>query len=106
MRNANSRSGIERSPRARQEGPAVRAAVQADVQQGSVPAGLRERLLQLRGDDAGGQRGNRRRHVRGEDRTDYGADATREAPVLAGTTRLHPEKEREATPSRHAVMVR
>ena len=34
------------------------------------------------------------------------ADATREVPVLAGPPRLHPEKEREAAPARHAVMVR
>src|SRR6266700_589609 len=95
MRNANSLSGIERSPRARQEGPAVRAAVQAVVQQGSVPAGLREHLLYLRGDDAGGQRGNRRRNVLRKDLTDHRADATREVPVLSGTTRLHPENERE-----------
>src|SRR6516164_7572677 len=38
MRNAGSRSGAERSPRAWQAGPAVHAAVPADVQQGSVPA--------------------------------------------------------------------
>ena len=75
MRNAGSRSGTERSPRARQEGPAVHAALQADVQQGPVPAGLREHLLQPGGDDARGQRGNRRRHVRGKDRTDHRADA-------------------------------
>src|SRR6266487_3181122 len=37
MRNAECRSGTERSPRARQEGPAVRAALPAVVQQGSVP---------------------------------------------------------------------
>src|SRR6266536_3473216 len=103
MRNATSRSGIERSPRARQEGPAVHAAVPADVQRGSVPAGLREHLLQRRGDDAGGQRGNCRRHVRGKDRTDYRADAAREVPVLAGTTRLHSEKERECAMRRIVV---
>src|SRR3954454_8808416 len=34
----DSRSGTWRSPRARQEGPAVHAALPADVQQGSVPA--------------------------------------------------------------------
>ena len=34
------------------------------------------------------------------------ADATREVPVLPGPPRLHPEKERETPPSRHAVMVR
>src|SRR5438876_10537001 len=46
MRNAGIRSGTWRSPRARQEGPAVHAALPADVQQGTVPAGLREHLLQ------------------------------------------------------------
>src|SRR5216684_3808874 len=39
MRNAGIRSGAWRSPRARQEGPAAHAALQADVQQGTVPAG-------------------------------------------------------------------
>ena len=46
----------------------MHAVVPADVQQGPVPAGLRQHLLQPGGDDAGGQRGNRRRHVRGQDR--------------------------------------
>src|SRR5215467_13670462 len=53
MRNAGSRSGTWRSPRARQEGPAAHAALPADVQQEHVPAGLREHLLQPGGDDAG-----------------------------------------------------
>jgi hypothetical protein len=52
MRNAESRNGIERSPRARQEGPATYAALPADVQQGTVPAGVREHLLQPGSDDA------------------------------------------------------
>ena len=34
------------------------------------------------------------------------ADATGEVPVQPGPPRLHPEEEREATSSRHAVMVR
>src|SRR6266568_6697692 len=52
MRNAGSRSGTWRSPRARQEGPAVHAALPADVQQGSVLACTREHLLQPGSDDA------------------------------------------------------
>ena len=33
-------------------------------------------------------------------------DAAGEVPVFPGSPRLHPEKEREAPPSRHAGMVR
>src|SRR5271166_5269081 len=65
-----------------QEGPVVHAVVQADVQQGPVHAGLREHLLQPGGDAAG------------------------EIPVRPGPPHLHPEKERETPPARHAVMVR
>src|SRR5260370_851328 len=95
MRNAVSRSGTRRSPRARQAGPAMRAALQADVQQGSVLAGIRQYLFQLRGDDAGGQRGNRRRHVRGKDQTDRRGDAVRTVPVCAGPPHLHSEEDWE-----------
>ena len=35
----------------------------------------------------GSQRGNRRRHVRGKDRPDHGADAARAVPVLPGPPR-------------------
>src|SRR6266550_6837542 len=106
MRNAVSRSGTWRSPRARQAGPAMRAALQADVQQGSVLAGIRQYLFQLRGDDAGGQRGNRRRHVRGEDQTDRRGDAVRAVPVRAGPPHLHSKEKWETSPARIAVMVR
>src|SRR6266498_3048500 len=53
MRNAGSRSGIRRSPRARQDGPAADAVVPADVQQGPVSGCLRQHLLQPGCDDAG-----------------------------------------------------
>jgi len=106
MRNADSRSGTWRSPRARQEGPAVHAALPADVQQGSVPAGLREHLLQPGSDDTRSQRRNRRRHVRGQDRPDHRGDAARAVPVLPGPPRLYSQEERETPPPRPAVMVR
>src|SRR5689334_7747421 len=105
MRNAGSRSGTERSPRARQEGPAAHAAVPADVQQEPVLAGVRQHLLQPGGDDAGCQRGNRRWHVRAEDRPDHRADAIRAVPVRPGPPYLYPEKEREAEAARIAVVV-
>src|SRR5690349_21932062 len=98
MRDADSRSGTWRSPRAWQEGPAAHAALPADVQQGSVPAGLREHLLQPGSDETRGQRRNRRRHVRGQDRPDHRGDAARAVPVLPGPPRLHPEEERELRP--------
>src|SRR5712692_9578560 len=82
MRNAEIRSGTERSPRARQAGPAAHATVQADVQQGPVPAGLREHLLQPGSDDARNRRGDGRRHVRGKDRGDRGTDAPRARLLL------------------------
>src|SRR5215207_4347830 len=98
MRNADSRSGTWRSPRAWQEGPAVHAALPADVQQGSVPAGLRERLLQPGSDDTRSQRRNRRRHVRGQDRPDHRGVTARAVPVLPGPPRLYPQEESETPP--------
>jgi hypothetical protein len=68
--------------------------------------GVRQRLLQPGGDDAGRQRGNRRRHDRGQDRPDYRADAVRAVPVLPRPPHLYPEKEREAPSSGTAVVVR
>src|SRR5215831_16572196 len=51
MRNARCRDGTGSPPRARQEGPAVRRALPADVQQEPVLAGLRQHLLQPGGDE-------------------------------------------------------
>src|SRR5215469_15296606 len=98
MRNAGRRSGAGRSPRARQERPAVHAAVPADVQQEPVPAGVRQHLLQSGCDDAGRLRGHRRQHVRGQDRSDHRADAARTVPVLPGPPHLHPEKNGKLRP--------
>ena len=70
-------------------------AVPTAVQPAAVPAGLRAHLRQRRGDDAGGHRGDRGRHVPGEDRRDHRRDAPRALPVHAGPAGLHPEEERE-----------
>ena len=43
----------------------------------------------------GVDRGNRRRHVTGEDRTHHRCDAPRALPVRPGTAGLYPEEERE-----------
>src|SRR5438445_7083246 len=98
MRNAGSRSGAWRSPRARQKETAVHAAVQADVQQGPVPDGLRERIFQPGSHDARGQRGNSGRNVRGKDRTDHRADAAGTVPVRTGPPHLHSQENGKLRP--------
>ena len=54
----------------------------------------------------GGQRRDRGRHVRGEDRRNHRGDARRAVPVRAGPAGAHPEKERENAAAGPAVMVR
>ncbi len=54
----------------------------------------------------GGQRGNRGRHVTGQDRADHRCAAPRALPVPASQTGLHPEEERQEKAARPAVMVR
>ena len=64
-----------------------------------VLAGLRQHLLQQGSDDAGGQRGDRGRHVRGEDRPDHRGDARRAVPVRPGPPRVYiPKKNGKLRP--------
>ena len=92
------RSGAGCSPRARQEGPAVHAALPADVQQGAVLAGVREHLLQPGGDDARGRRGNRRRHVARARSTRSSSDAARAVPVRPARRVYIPKKNGKLRP--------
>src|SRR5260370_7379016 len=102
---AERRNGTGCPPRSWQERPAVQRTIPADVQQGTVPDGLRADLRQPRRDDARGQLRDRGRHVRGEDRRHHRGDAPRALPVLSRPPGVHPEKERETPATGPAIMV-
>src|SRR5260370_18952138 len=106
MANEETGGGTEGSPRARQAGPAAHATVQADVQQGPVPAGLREHLLQRGSDDARNRRGDGKRHVPGKNKGERGTDAPRALPLLPRPENLHTPKEWQAPAPPHTVLVR
>jgi hypothetical protein len=52
------------------------------------------------------QHRNRRRHVRGEDRSDHRGDASRALPLRPSPAGVHPQEERENAPARPADVVR
>src|SRR5271157_2529471 len=93
MRNAGRRNGAGCHRQARCTRAAGGASLPAVVQSAAVPDGLRQVVLQQGCDDAGGHRGNRGRHVAGEDRGDHRRAARRALPVAAGEAGLHREEE-------------
>src|SRR5689334_3931521 len=103
--NAESRNGTGCPPRPWQERPAMQRAVPTDVQPRSVSAGLRENLRQPGRHDPRGQRRDRGRYVRGQDRPDHRSDAARTVSLQSGPAGLRPEKEWETTTAGTAVLV-
>src|SRR5216684_3447101 len=90
MRNADRRNGAGCHRQARCARSAGGTALPADVQPAVVSDGLRQVVRQQGCDDAGGHRGDRGRHVPGQDRGDHRRTARRALPVAAGEAGLHP----------------